>query len=618
MLGKEVAMPLYENRNNALNTVTLAGDLLADVHVGNESVIRSMVDNLLKKQVDRPRIIAIDGWYGVDFEQLVDSLRLCAKQERKLTVETIAMASVFRSEEEIGTYVHTYLTDDPSFGWVNRDGVLSDLLDTAKVATLRNRLQNRDSVADLVVVYGPGACVPELTEVYDYIVYADFTMQPMLWKMWGGELVPFGKTKPDTSYVWKQYYYNDFYLLYRQKKHLFSVMDYYVDAVVADELKGMGACAYQSMIDELVQYPIKQVKIMQPGPWGAYRYKDLWQVEGLECNAWNELAGIELSILVDIGAGKPINIPSQNIMQRPKQLVGAHVAQTYPDLFPLQVWLDDGYFPEPVAWERSSMPIHNHPSTQYVQEHFNEPLGRYETYYIVESYRNSSTWMGYKEDADLEEWERLCRESENRKVIPNWEDFIKRWDTNVGDLFLIPPGTTHGHGGNQMILEMDTGPSVAGTEYSFFTYDFARNTWDDTTKTMSAKPMKMHLEHSFNNQKWIRESRVLSHHRSRPLTIDGNGKFRKDRYATIPEMPFHIERIFMEETADNDTEGRFMHIVTLTEGERITIMSKSDPTRKTTIERLQSCVIPAGFGEHSFINESGRHAMVVVLRLKKG
>ena len=90
-------------------------------------------------------------------------------------------------------------------------------------------------------------------------------------------------------------------------------------------------------------------------------------------------------------------------MQRPLELVGEYVHKTFPELFPLQVWLDDGYFPEPVPWERSSMPIHNHPSTQYVQRHFNEPLGRYETYYIVESYKGSSTWMGYKEDADLEE-----------------------------------------------------------------------------------------------------------------------------------------------------------------------------------------------------------------------
>ncbi|MFA7370368.1 MAG: hypothetical protein WCY78_00415, partial [Sphaerochaetaceae bacterium] len=59
-------------------------------------------------------------------------------------------------------------------------------------------------------------------------------------------------------------------------------------------------------------------------------------------------------------------------------------------------------------------------------------------------------------------------------------------------------------------------------------------------------------------------------------------------------------------------------IVTLTEGERVTIVSKQNPKLKTTIERLQACVIPASFGEYLYINEAGRHAMVVILRLKKG
>jgi len=613
VLAKEVVMPLYENRINALNTVPLEARLLSNVCVGNTAVAEVILDALMTKKSLGTRVLALDGWYGVDFSGLAGLIEQEA-EKRNLTLDQKPTATLFKTSDEVNTYTKKFVTDDPSFGWVNSDGVLSDVLNSEAIA----RLKNYQSPNDILLIIGPGACVPELADLYDLVVYADFTMQPMLWKMWDGMIIPFGKTEADPSYVWKRYYYSDFYLLYRQKKFSFTKMDFYIDATVADELKIMGVEAYQVMLDELVRYPIKQVKIMQPGPWGAYRYKDLWPVEGLECNAWNELAGIELSILIDIGAKRPINIPTQNIMQRPKELVGEYVDKTYPDLFPLQVWLDDGYFPEPVSWERSSMPIHNHPSTQYVQCHFNEPLGRYETYYIVESYKGSSTWMGYKESADLEAWERLCRESKNRKVIPNWQDFIKRWDTNVGDLFLIPPGTTHGHGGNQMILEMDTGPSVAGTEYSFFTYDFARQTWDDTSKTMTAKPMHMHLEHSFANQKWIREGRVLSHHRARPIAVDGDGKFRKDQYASIDEMPFHIERIFMERTATGDTEGRFMQIVTLTEGESVTIVSKADPSCKTTIERLQSCVIPASFGEHTYINESGRHAMVVILRLKKG
>lgn len=610
-------MPLYENRSNALNRVKLAERSLSQVQVGTVQVVDSLLDRLVQHTESAVKRIAIDGWYGVDYAALARQVATRA-HKRGLSVRIIETARLFLSQEQLDTIAKPYETDDPSFGWVDDTTRIEDLLDKEALANLHGKLSSSDSSCDIILVIGPGAAVEPLEDLYDVIAYADFTMQPMLWQMWDGLLVPFGRTEPDRSYGWKRYYYHDFYLLYRQKKHALEHMDVYIDAVSADELKSMPAPVYQEMIDLLVQHPIKQVKIMQPGPWGAYRYRDLWQVEGLECNAWNELAGIELSILIDLGLSGAINIPSQNIMQRPLAVVGEYVHTQYPDLFPLQVWLDDGYFPEPVSWERSSMPIHNHPSTQYVQRHFNEPLGRYETYYIVESYPGSSTWMGYKESADLEEWERLCRESENRTVIPDWQDYIKRWDTNVGDLFLIPPGTTHGHGGNQMILEMDTGPSVAGTEYSFFTYDFARNTWDDKTKTMTARPMRMHLEHSFDNQKWIRESRVLSHHRSRPLTIEGNGKYRKDRYATIDEMPFHIERIFMETEAEHDTEGRFMQIVTLVEGERVTIVSLDDPDKRTTIERLQSCVVPAGFGKYRYVNESGRHAMVVILRLKRG
>lgn len=602
-------MPLYEYYENAANSVPLTSDDFAGVTQGTDAVVTALA--ALAKPGTR---LGLDGWYGVNWPALIDRIVAAAEVE----VVAIDASELFVSPEQIAAYQATYETDDPSFGWVNSEGVLEDLLDAERIAALRDRLAEARGGGAAVLVYGPAACIAALEGEYDTRVYVDFTMQPMLWQMWGGELVTFGRKEANPDYFWKKYYYNDFYLLYRQKKVAFAAMDYYVSAVRDDALVMLGREVYDKVIDELVLRPIKQVKILQPGPWGAYRYRDLWEVDGLECNAWNELAGIELSIMVELGEGAPLFMPTQNIMQRPEQLVGKHVMTEYPDLFPLQVWLDDGYFPKPVSFERSSMPIHDHPSTDYVREHFNEPLGRYETYYIVESYAGSSTWMGYHEDADLEEWERLCVESQNRVEIPNWQDYVVRWDTNVGDLFLIPPGTTHGHGGNQMILEMDTGPSVAGTEYSFFTYDFARPTWDDQTKTMTAPPMKMHTAHSFDNHKWIRKSRVESHHRARPIAIDGDGKFRKDQYTSLPEMPFHIERVFMEKRAVNDTEGKYMHIATLTEGSRVTVRSLAHPERETTIDRLQACTIPAGMGEYEFINLDGSHAMVVILRLKQG
>jgi hypothetical protein len=454
-----------------------------------------------------------------------------------------------------------------------------------------------------------------LADLIDIRFYADFTMQPLLWQMWDGKLISFGREEPAGNYTWKKYYYCDFYLLLKQKKKAFARMDYYIDAVDAGNLKLMSAADYNLIIDELVRRPIKQVKITQPGPWGSYRFKEIYdEIPGLENMAWNELAGIELSILVDVGC-ETLTMPCQNIMQRPVQLVGERVHREYPDLLPLQVWLDDGYFKEPVPYERASMPIHNHPDTDYVKRNFNEPLGRYETYYIVEAYEDAGTMMGFKESANLEEYERLCRESNNQKVF-DWQKFICRWPTNVGDLFLIPPGTEHGHGGNQMILEMDTGPSVAGTEYSFFTYDFARHTWDDKAKSMTAPPMKMHLEHSFRNNKWRREKYVQEHLRARPVVVRGDGDTRMDRFTSVDEMPFEIERFVFTKPMSHSTGGRYLQIPTLTVGKTAIIRSKKDPSLQTTIEFLQACLIPAGFGDYEFISPDGSPCTIVMIRLK--
>jgi hypothetical protein len=40
----------------------------------------------------------------------------------------------------------------------------------------------------------------------------------------------------------------------------------------ADDLKLVPRAAYDEILKTLVTYPIKEVKIFQPGPWGAYRY----------------------------------------------------------------------------------------------------------------------------------------------------------------------------------------------------------------------------------------------------------------------------------------------------------------------------------------------------------
>lgn len=596
-------MPLYEGRHNAENVIKISEAAKNAISFTAEETVARIYDVIVAAE----GAVALDGWYGVDYAAVVEALKV-----RGCTAEFVNVNTLFLDDEAIAVYKKPFITDDPGFGYCNMDGAIIDIMDKEKVAALKASLKKG------VVVYGCGAAIPELFDGYAVTMYMDKTRQPLLWQMWDGKLAPFGSDEPKAGYDWKEYYYCDYYLLHFQKHFLIEKMDYYVEAIDFDAMKMMPREAYDEVIKTMLKYPVKEVEIYQPGPWGAYRYKDFWDIKGLECNAWNELAGPELSILIDVGGAEMLNMPFVNLMQYADDLVGPYLNKTYPHLFPLDAWLDDGYFPEKTPAERISMPIHTHPSTDYVKKHFNEPIGRYETYYIAEAYEGANTWMGFFNDVDLEEWERKCRESNNLKVIEDWKDYICNWESRVGDLYLIPPGTDHGHGGNQMVLELDTCPSIAGTEYSFFTYDFARNSWDDNTKTMTGKPLKMHMDHSFNCSKFRREDYVDKKLRAKPSVVKWTKDYYLDRYSSVPEMPFEIERLHYYKTAEYDTEGKFCHIITLTVGKKAKIYSKADPSLCTEINLFQAAVIPASFGEY-VIESSGDGANTATLvRWKKG
>jgi hypothetical protein len=603
-------MPLYEGRHNVTNVIKVDDKLNDSVIIGTDQTIKKIIGEAVPVLKSNGSI-AIDGWYGVDYKAFASAIG--AELDKAGVKAKIVSTNVLaRPMEEIKKYKRTFITDDPGFGYVNMTGRFIDILASAKVEDLK-----KEMAASPLVVIGSGAAVPELFDSYKKVFYCDKTRQPLLWQMWDGKLIPFAHDEPDKQYEWKEYYYCDYYLLHFQKEFLTEKIDYYIEAIDYSDLKILPGTSYCKIMQILLNYPIKEVEIYQPGPWGAYRYRDFWDIKGLECNAWNELAGPELSVLVDIGGGKVLNMPFANLMHYGDKLTGPYLNKTYPHLFPMDIWLDDGYFPEKTPAERISMPIHNHPGTDYVKRYFNEPVGRYETYYIAEAYEDANTWMGFFNDADLEEWERKIRDSNNLKPIENWKEYVCNWKSNVGDLYLIPPGTDHGHGGNQMVLEMDTCPSIAGTEYSFFSYDFARNSWDDNSKTMTAKPLKMHIDHSCKNSKWRREDYVDKKLRAKPEIIKWTKEYYVDKYSSVKEMPFDVERLFFYKWAEYDTQGKVVHIITLTVGENITIRSKKNPSLETNINLFQSAVIPAAFGEYELLNSKGGQCTAVVFHWKE-
>lgn len=612
-------MPIYENRQNAENHIHLSLQQMNTITT-SEHVFTKIVDSVKSILASKTgAILRCEGWYGVDYAALGIKLQNLFQEKTNRSVEVISASKFFKSHEKIAEQKHPWITDEPAFGRVNEGESLADYTDPEAIAGTNAEIAEKVNRGEIVIVCGPGAAFADKS-LPGMMIYFDHTADPMLWKMWAGALIPFDSAEPRKNYGWKEYYYCDFYVLQRHKDSLIEDAAFYAEATELDKMTLIPQDVYKVILKSLVSQPLKQIRTYSPGPWGAYRYRDIWDIPGLKNNAWNRLAGADLALLVELNGTLKFDMPAVNLLKdHATDFVGAFPAAAYPGLIPVEIWLDDGYFPEAQPAERISMPIHNHPGTEYVKRHFNEPLGRYETYYIVEAYKGANTHMGFLEDACLEEWEKLCRESwTEKKPIPDWQKFIANWNTNVGDLFLIPEGTTHGHGGNQMVLEMDTCGNAAGGEYSFFGYDFMRPTWDDVKGTMTAPPMKMHLDRYFSIDKCCRASYVRDHLKPRAKVIRWSKEFSMDRFDTLPQMPFEIERLHFEHRAEYTTQGKFLQAMTLTVGKRVTIRSIDHPERQTTIDRLQCALIPAGFGDYEVISEDGSNNTVVLWRLKKG
>lgn len=605
-------MPVYESIKNAENRIVISEKSSNSVIFGWEKVIAVLFDMVKTGE----RNIAIDGWYGIDFERIAKALAEKVETSGQKAV-LLPAYMLYRSRDEIVAYNQPYVTDDPGFGKVNKHGLLEDILCSDAVAETKEKLTRKSGQVN--IIYGVGAAIATFADLLDVKCYVDNTHQKVQWDMWEGKLLTFGSTEPTKGYNWKEYNYSDYYLLKRQKDYMYRNMDFYVENYFENDLVLLPRAAYNEIMSTLVKYPIHEVKIFSPGPWGAYRYEHMdYGVEGLANNAWNKIAGPELRILIDFGGERSISMPMLNTMQYGKELVGELIDKRYPGLFPLDIWLDDGWHPTPQPAERISMPMHIHPSSKYVEDHFDEPLGRYETYYIAEAYEGANTWMGFHDDADTEEWERLCEASQNITPIENWKDFIANWRSKEGDLYLIPPGTMHGHGGNQMVLEMDTNPSINGTEYSFFEYDFARPSWDDEAKSMTGKPLKMHLEHGRSMEKTRRASWVKDHLLSTPSVVKWTKDYFVEQYKSYAVMPYHVERIHFERVGEYTTNGKFMHMLTVTVGSKVTVRSKTNPIYSATCDKFQTLVIPASFGDYEIINEEGGRVTCVIQRWKEG
>ena len=156
-------MPVYESIKNADNKIVISAANRDSAVFGWDKVIAALA-------AKNAKTIAIDGWYGINYEKIAKALAAKIGGD----VQMIDATGLFVSRDEIIAYNQPYVTDDPGFGKVNKTGIIEDIMDKAAVADAKAKLADKSKVT---IIYGVGAAIKEFADVLDVKCYVDNTHQ---------------------------------------------------------------------------------------------------------------------------------------------------------------------------------------------------------------------------------------------------------------------------------------------------------------------------------------------------------------------------------------------------------------------------------------------------------
>ena len=581
---------------NIINTPVLDHDPDVILNTGWKAVADAIAGATGQAASDKPVFVGIDGYVGVNWKSFIANIRdhLPVHLQAALFID---VETAMKPQSAIDRMLRSFLGSDPVFGRIYKKGI-SGFYDSGKLRQIVSRLKKlkRSSDSRLIICYGHGAGMPVLRRQYDRLLYIDLTRQESLrrnrdWSKISGKTQSIGP---------KKLYYVDFQASDRHRKSLFEHIDYYIDANTGDSPKMMPAASFFTLTRTLASSPFALKYIYEPGPWGGQWLRKIRELpsEWVNC-AWSfEVIAQEMSLLVGLKS-EIIEIPWNTFLDLEyERIIGDVPKRRFDGQFPIRFdYLD--------TMDGGDLSIQVHPTTAYIQKHFNEPYHQGEMYYIVDAKENARVNLGLNEDVEPEEFHRAARRADEQRIPFDYRQFVHSVPVDKHDLLMIPPGTVHGSGEGNVVLEI----SATTYRYTFKIYDHLR-------PDLNGEMRPIHVRHAFNVIKWFRKSRwVDANLRGQPERVRFDSDWEEFKIADRREFFHVVFRLEFETEIDDDTDGQF-HVLTLVEGSDILLRSLNDNTRQIDFSYSETIVVPACFGPYRIINRGAGACKVVKARLR--
>ena len=535
--------------------------------------------------VTSQKTVLIDGYVGV-FWNDVQQLLQAEFEKMGVSVKWICVGDHMKPADVIQKMVSPYLGEHNSVWGKKAQLDIADFFESKQLEGLQP-----DELYEINIALGTGAALLNWDAA---VVYMELPKSEIQYRMKAGSITNLGSIETGSrSGMYKRFYFVDWAVLNAHKENIVNNITVIADTQWKDSLNWMFNKDLQQGLKQMSGSIFRARPWFAAGAWGGHWMQE--RIEGLSKEEVNYAWSFELIVpengIVFESDGNLLEVSFDFLMFKESESVLGKHAAVFGTEFPIRFDFLD-------TFDGGNLSIQCHPSRSYIHEKFGENITQDETYYILDCKNDAKVYLGFQENIDPEKFKKELIGSQEMSKEIDIEKYVQVFNADKHDFFLIPNGTVHSAGKDNLVLEISATPYI----FTFKMYDWMRMDLD-------GHPRPINIDHAFNNLKFERKGeRVREELISKPSVIEEGKDWKLIHLPTHKDHFYDVHRMEFDTQVTIETNN-VCHILMLVEGTTVKVET-ADGTH-ADFYYAETFVVPAAAKRYTIINTGETRAKVV-------